>query len=345
MNVRFLSRSAVAVVCVGLFCSQTMCAISFGKKDGVDVKIVNGGPLKHKSILAIGAFRVAFKTHDKVVATGGGIMNHGSGSSSIQEASMEGIEQPLMQKIADQIYADFVAQATAKGYTIIDSAKLAGSNAEYKNLAMTANFTDGPLGTFVVPTGQVSPVLATDDYKQENHGTRGFGAAFKGIGSQMSTTEANKVFPKVGKETDAAVIAVTIVVNFATFKGSQSAWMSGSKSSSNFGATIEGVDDLLMGTNIKAWDAKTNGCGNCMAHAYLKGNIHSTESIGEMTSHKANTTGDNVGNVLAGLTGSGSMTKRKSLTLTADPDAYQKNVLLVAQQAHEMLLSEIVKEK
>jgi len=340
-------RSTVSRISSGalLLCALSAHAINFGKKDATaSVKVNNGGPLKGKSTLAIGAFRVAFKQHDQVVSTAGGALMGGGGSSVTDDATMVGIDHALMQKIADAIYADFVQQATAKGYTIVDSVKLAATSAEYKALPSTVSFTDGPFGAFVVPTGQTSPVMPTDDYKQERHGAQGFGAAFKGVGAQMAKTEANAVFPKIGKETGAAVIAVNIVVNFAAFKGTQSVWMSGSKATVDFGATIEGVDPQLMGTMIKAWDAKTPDCGNCMAMAYLKGVVHSSDAIGTTEKRDALGVSGNVGNAIGGLMG-GSIAKHKAYELTADPAAYEKSVMQVSKDANAMLLEEIAKEK
>ena len=342
-------RSTVSRISSGalLLCAVPLSAhaINFGKKDAsASVKVINGGPLKGKSTLAIGAFRVAFKQHDQVVSTAGGALMGGGGSSVTDDATMVGIDHALMQKIADAIYADFVQQARAKGYTVLDSVKLAATSSEYKALPTTVSFTDGPFGAFVIPTGQTSPVMPTDDYKQERHGAQGFGAAFKGVGAQMAKTEANAVFPKIGKDTGAAVIAVNIVVNFAAFKGTQSTWMSGSKATVDFGATIEGIDPQLMGTMIKAWDAKTPDCGNCMAQAYLRGVVHSSDSIGTAEKRDALGVSGNVGNAIGGLMG-GSIAKHKAYELTADPVAYEKNALQVAKDANAMLLEEIAKEK
>ncbi|HEY4357364.1 MAG TPA: hypothetical protein VGN16_16555 [Acidobacteriaceae bacterium] len=343
MNRVFAYRTALAALTFSIACVAH--AGIFGKKDsGAEVKVINSGPFKGKSTLAIGAFRVTFKTHDTVVSVAGGaLMGHG-GSSVTDDTTLSGIDHAQMQKIADAIYADFIQQAADKGYTIVDSVKLAAASPEYKALPTTTSFTEGPFGYFVIPTGQTSPIMPTDDYKQERHGAQTFGASFKGIGAQTAKTEANAVFPKVGKDTGAAVIQVNIVVNYAAYKGTQSAWMSNSKATVDFGATIEGVDTALMGTMIKAWDARTPDCGNCMAVAYLKGNVHSSEPMGAAEKRDALGASGNIGNAIGALTG-GSIAKHKAYDFTAEPAAYEKNSLAVAKEATEMLLGEIAKEK
>jgi len=338
-------RSACSVCLVVTALAAPAFGIGFGskKEKSATIKLLNGKPLKGKSTLAIGAFRVAFKMKDQVVSVAGGALSGGHGSSVTDDTTMTGIDQVMMQKIADEIYADFLMQAKAKGYTIVDSASLATSSADYKALATTASGTEGPFGVFVIPTGQTSPVLGADDYKQDRHGAQSFTAGFKGIGLQNAKTAANEVFPKIAAP-DAAVIAVTMVVNFATYKGSQSTWMSSSSATVNFGATIEGADPYGSGTGIKIWDAKTMGCGACMASAYMAGNIHSEEGIGTTQKRDALGVSGNIGNAASVLMG-GSIAKHKAIELTADPVAYEKNVLVVAQEATDLLLSELAKSR
>ena len=345
MNRQFVSRALCAVLVSGAIVLPAK-AINFGKKEeSAEVKVTKGGPLKGKTSLAIGAFRVSFKTHDEVVSVGGGALMGGRGSSVRDDTTMSGVDQALMQKIADQVYADFVQQATAKGYTVIDSAKLATQSPAYKALPTTVNFAEGPLGAFVIPIGQTSPVLATDDYKQDRHGAQTTFGGFKGVGVQMATTEANSVFPKLANETGSAVIAVNIVVNFAAYKGTQSTWLSNSKATVDFGATIEGVDQQLLGTMVKVWDAKSSGCGTCMGQAHLQGDVHSSEAIGTFEKRDALGVSGATANAIGMLSGVGKQETHKAYHLTADPVAYEKNTLTVAKQANEMLLDAMVKER
>jgi len=339
---RFLYRRLFAASLVFLSLTLTASGIGFGRKDkNATVRIVNGKPLKGKSTIALGAFRVAFKMHDQVVSIARGALSGNGGSSVTDDTTLSGVDHALMQKIADQVYADFLSQAKAKGYSIVDSAALAASSPEYKALPTTASFTEGPFGEFVIPAGQTSPVLGADDYKQERHGAQTFTSGFKGIGVGMAKTAANDVFGKVGSP-DTAVLAVTIVVNYATYKGTQSQWGGTSSATVDFGATIEGTDPYGMGTGIRAWDAKT--CGMCMAQANMTGNVHSSESIGTTEKRDALGVSGNVSNAIGALMGTG-VGKHKAFTLTADPAAYEKNVLLVAHEASDLLLTEVAKEK
>lgn len=337
MSSAYVRSVATSLILVSAFLPAF--GIGFGNKDkGAVVKIVNGKPLKGKSTLALGAFRVAFKTHDQVVSIARGALMGNGGSSVTDDTTMSGVDHALMQKIANEIYADFVEQAKAKGYTIIDSASLASSSAEYKALPTTVSFTDGPFGAFVVPVGQTSPVLGADDFKQDRHGAQSMFSGFKGLGAQMSKSAADAVFYKIGSP-DAAVLAVTIVVNYATYKGTQSQWGGNSSASVDFGATIEGGDAYGIGTGIHAWDPKAG-----VAYANMVGNVHTSDPIGTTEKRDALGVSGNVSNAIGALTGTG-VGKHKAFALTADPAAYEKNVLVVAHDASDLLLTEVAKEK
>ena len=342
-----MSVSTFRSICAGALAvtlSIPAFSIGFGTKaKDATVKVVNGKPLKGKSTLAIGAFRVAFKTHDQVVSIAHGALMGNGGSSVTDDTTLSGVDHALMQKIADEIYADFLVQAKAKGYSITDSAALASTSADYKALPVTASFAEGPFGLFVVPTGQTSPVLGADDYKQERHGAQSFTSGFKGIGVGMAKTAANDVFIKVASP-DTAVLAVTIVVNYATYKGTQSQWGGSSSATVDFGATIEGADAYGLGTGVKAWDSKTQGCAACMAQANMSGNIHTSDSIGTTEKRDALGVSGNVSNALGALMGTG-VGKHKAFNVTADPVAYEKNVLVVASEASNLMLTKVAAER
>ena len=81
-----------------------------------------------------------------------------------------------------------------------------------------------------------------------------------------------------------------------------------------------------------------------MASAYMAGNIHSEEGIGTTQKRDALGVSGNIGNAASVLMG-GSIAKHKAIELTADPVAYEKNVLVVAQEATDLLLSELAKSR
>jgi hypothetical protein len=344
-NSRFsLVRPSLTLLALCSFALSANAGPFGSKETAATVKIERGGPLKGKSTLALGAFRVAFVTEDAANSESHGMFS-GGGSAARMTSQLVGIDHALMQKITDEIYADFLKQAAAKGYTVIDSASLAKSSSAYGALPPMENFDEGRLGTFVIPTGQRSVELAADHSAKQDKGAVGFISAMKNVSKSMATAEANKVFPVAAKDTNSTVVGVTIVVNFANFKGTSSSFGS-SKATIAPGATIDGQnkEDISHATSIMAWDASTSTAPAGMAMVLLEGEIHSDVSIGEFGSHSAMKAGDHISNGIAAL-GAGGQVNKKASELTADPIAYETNVLLVAAQANDMMLSAIAKEK
>ena len=318
----------------------------FGGKNNKDAsaKVTHGGPFKGQSSFALGAFRVAFVTEDKVVSVAKGMLSGGGGSSSKMTGELAGVDHALMQKIADEVYADFLKQAAAKGYTLIDSTQLAKTSAAYSAMAGAENFAEGRLGTVVIPTGQRSVPLAADDSAKAERGAQSFMASIHNVGAFTAKAEANKAFPEAAKEVGVPVLGVTIVVNFADFKGGVSKFGTSSKATIMAGATIDGTNEFSSATSIMGWDSKTQNCPGCMGEVGLTGRVHSDASIGTLDSHSEMKKGDHIANGLGALAGTGRVNKRGAV-LTADPAAYETNVLIVAAEASDILLSAMAKEK
>jgi hypothetical protein len=287
------------------------------------VKVSRGGEIKGKAVFALGAFRVAFVMQDAAAAAArSGLF--GSSAAKIS-AELVGVDRALMQKIADAIYADFLKQAAARGYTVIESSALVKTAAAYAALTPAENFTPGRMGTFVIPTGQRSVALASDARAKEEKGTGGFAARFNMISDQVAKSPAYDAFPVAADQAGAPVLAVTIAVNFANFKASSS--LGGSKASLAVGATIDGRNklELLPSTAILAWDKGTGTCAACQAQFGLEGQIYSDAAIGSYA-------------------GSGTQNNQSGV-VTADPAAYEQSVLAVAAQAIDLLLGAVAAER
>ena len=314
--------------------SARASGLPFGKKDdNASVKVDGGKVLQGKTTLALGAFRVAFVTSDSAYSESHGMFANG-GSNAKMTGELVGIDHATMQKIADQVYADFLKQAAAKGYTILDSTKVATTSSAYRDLTQTVNYADSRIGTLVIPTGQRSVALAADDSGKDSKGAATIGSAFHNLGKSVAKSEANKAFPIAAKEMGAPVIGVTIVVNFASFKGGSSSFGS-SKASIAPGATIDGTNknDLALNTSILGWDGSTCAAAvPCEARVYLQGYIHSDSPLGSTSTY---------GKTPWAMRD----TARKTAVLEADPALYEKGVLEVTTQASGMLLDAIQKEK
>ena len=317
-----ISRLIVLIGGVVLTGQAQALPFSSGGDKEATVVVAHGGEIKGKSTVALGAFRVAFVTKDAANAATSGIFG---GSAARISAELVGADNALMQKIADEIYADFLKQAAARGFTIIESSTLAKTAPAYAALVPSENFSVGRLGTYVIPTGQRSVALASDARAKEEKGTGGFATRFNIIGDQVAKSPSYDAFPVAARQADAAVIGVTIVVNFANFKGSSS--LGGSKASLALGATIDGrnKNEIIPSTSILGWDKGTDSCALCQAQFGIEGQIHSDAPIGTYDSSGAK--------------------NNQSGTVVVDPDAYARNVLLVAAQATDLLLGAVAGQK
>ena len=343
MNVSCL-RNAAAIAALALSASTLFAA-------GPSVRTERTGILKGRSTVALGAFRVIFVTEDSIASTstnnfGGGL---GGRATTEQDAALVGLEQPLMQKLTDSIYADFLDKMQTKGYTVLDSQKLATAAPAYKALDMTDNFESGRWGTYVVPTGQMSISLAADESKAVGRGSKGgVFSGFKAQGQKTKKGEADKVLPEVSKSANAPVLGVTVVVSFAQFRGSgYSHWGQSAKTKIQTGATINGTESRgPMVTGIQAWEAEMyHNCSVAcpLSTLSMEGDIHDENAIGELAKYDAKTKGDKQTNAIGILTGDS--VKHKGYVVQLDAAAYEKNVLTVSGQANELLVASLVKEK
>ena len=317
--------------------SSLMASSIFGGGSKEQIKVANGGVFKDGSSFAIGSFRVTFMTSDEVVSVAKGGWTSGNASSAMK-GTLIGLDHATMQKLADEVYADFLKQAAAKGLTIVESVKLAATSPSYKALATTPNYEEGRLGTIVIPTGQQSVPLPEDRTEKANKGSKGVFAQIKQQQTMLyATSDANKALPKAAKEAGMTILGVTMIVNFGDFKGATHNW-GGSHVKVLPGATVDGADkmELLRATSILGWGPNTMTCGNCMAQVALEGTIHSDENIGLTEASKArkSSLSDFSGNVL-------SNSSSKNFSIEIDPAAYEKNVLVVTSRTTALMLAEL----
>lgn len=336
--------SCVLVAAACLFSQISVAQLRIGGPNlkTANVHVDRGDMLKGQSTVALGAFRVIFVTTDGTDATANGRTSDGTAGQqaySAVDGAIRGLTKPLAQKITDEIYADFLAQAKAAGYTIVDSQGLAAKSAGYKALPMTENFTEGRFGRYVVPSGQMSAQLANDDSKEVGRGSsKGVFAGFKAQHQATKKGEAEKGLPEVSVEAGMPVWGVTIVVSFAKFKSSgTSHFLSHAGAGMELGPTINGIDEenMPMATGVQFWTKDSDKkCVNCYkpAQAELRGDIHTKDHIGDVTEIKKDGSWD------------GEVGYRGGKILIDKAD-YEKNELSVATQANRMLIESLAKER
>lgn len=346
---RLFPCALVGAAC--LFASPSSAQIRIGGPNlkTANVHVDRGNIMKGQSSFAVAAFRVIFVTSDYTSATSS---NNNAGetgafyegrSKASAAAQLVGLDKDLMQKLTDEIYADFLTRARTAGYTVVDSKGLAQRSKTYTTLPMTENFGEGRFGTYVIPTGQTSTEQANDNSTAVGRGaSSGVFGGFKKASQSRKKSDADKQMPDVSTEAGMPVVGVTMVVSFARFKSNGfSHWGQSSKTSVEFGPTINGIDeeDMPMATGIQFWDKDSNkNCVSCykLAAAVLRSDIHTTDSLGSLgkpvTKKDANW-----------ITGNAS--KDLKAVLFVDPELFQKNELAQASRANEMLIGALARER
>lgn len=319
------------------------------------IKTEHTGGLKGKNTLALGAFRVVFVISDSIAAesfnSGAQAGIFGSSSSKAEgDAAMVGLKPEMMQKITDELYAQFLDKAKSSGYSVIDSRTLAERAPEYASLDMTENNSAARWGIYVVPTGQTSAALPADESKELGRGSKkSVFSGFKANGQKFKKGEVDQVLPAISQKVDAPVMAVTYVVSFAKFKSNgRSHFGQSAHFKIEYGATLNGFEEQdPMATGIQFWD-KDGGkaCGMCTGSLLaLKGDVHSEANIGTVSKYDAKTNYEGFSNTMTYLNGGGNIQVHKGYIMTIDPALYEKNVLEVGNQTNGLLFAAMLKER
>lgn len=195
--------------------------VSLGTGPGMDF----GSLVAKAQKVVVAGYRVAFVTRNSASAyAGAGIANIGQSTGynrTITQAQKKRIEvglmnvnAPLMQAIADQLYADFVAQLKAAGKTVVTFEEIAQSPAvaaiDKAEIKEGNTYTISPMGdarhyTIVAPSGQplyfISGELLGD----------------KGPFSQGN----NKTIGTIAGDAQAVALLPMVVIDFAEVSSSE----------------------------------------------------------------------------------------------------------------------------
>jgi hypothetical protein len=223
----------------------------------------NGSQLKGMQRVAITVFNVAFPNEYEVKAKSSGI-SRGisfdiiSHNSSRMHTRLAGIDLSTRQEIADQAYADFVAQLKAAGYDVVDQAALAAAAPEYATWAALPNGSQGRFGTYVAPTGMKLRFMPGDTDRRSTSGM--FGQQMTAF-RVLDRTQAFLRSPYVARDANVNAIAVTLVIDYGVYSTSGNRRGFGKKVSTGFeeGATVAaGIlgDDATV---VRVWNTHSGG--------------------------------------------------------------------------------------
>jgi len=188
-------------------------------------------------------FRIEFQMRAEASASDGRYLGGGKHASASNSAyvHLKGVDDAVLQKIADQTYAAFVQDLAARGVEVIGPDKLTGV-AEYEPVLRVGKASGETLETkdsisrFFAPTGgRVYQLLRRTDKERQGIGS-GFSTAFADLQKEIPRAEL-----ELAKKYDAPAMKVLLTVSPARVKAGATAG----------GGLIGAAVSLMSSTEIK----------------------------------------------------------------------------------------------
>ena len=266
---------AVAGVTEGAILSKP---ISFGNGGGgptgmqniYDMVVEDRDGFKGPKRVAISVFNVAFprenvqsaKAQKKTSwmstnAIGSVFKNTDTTTKSMnQHTTLDGIDPATQQRIADAAYADFVAQLTTAGYEVVSADELAKLAPEYTTWTAAPNFSEGRFGSYVAPTGRKVFWLMGDQAKRDMSSHWDKQAS---LFRAMDRTQAYQRSAYLAHDAKVGIIAVTLVVDYGTYKTTGDAKFNSMDVSFTPGVTAQGGTHIDSATLAEYWGTDSGG--------------------------------------------------------------------------------------
>lgn len=228
-----------------------------------EMAVIGAGSFKGAHRVAITVFNVAFPDDNHLVAKTNG---HAGGFSSSAQAdlrtTMTGVDHATRQRIADQAYKTFVAQLTAAGYEVVDTAELTRLAPEYATWTPEPNFSQGRFGTYVAPRGKSLFWWQGDKMKRNETGALDYSmSVLKMLGDRP---QAFSRTPMVAYVAQVGAIAVTLVVDYGVYSTTGISRKGfGGKAAASFlpGVTVAAGVGVDRATSMNYWKPNSGGFG------------------------------------------------------------------------------------
>lgn len=186
-------------------------------RDEAPIKIANGDAIKGVQSLAIGAFTVGFifESVDQTAATGG--MIGAFGGTTKAKSELVGVTPEMMQKVADDAYADFVSQLGTAGYTLVPTATTFADAAFAKikpakaPVDINVALEKGSKGkaTYLKPSALPHLLLMPGDFT---------GSGFSSMGLNMDAASNSMALNSYARSAQTGVVDVVYLIDFSNQK-------------------------------------------------------------------------------------------------------------------------------
>lgn len=326
MTTRFKTAFALAV-------SLALAAPGPGFAADEPLKVQGQEALKASSTVAIGAFNVGFifELTDQTKATGGLIGAFGGATKA--KSKLTGVTPEMMQRIADAAYADFVAQLTAKGFTVqapdlaFASDQLAKTDGQQVPLEINIALEKGSKGkaTFYKPAALPRLLLIPGDFT---------GSGMSSIGLNMSAGRAVGALSSYARSAGVPVIDVVYLIDFSDQKRPGAFSFGGLAVNANLSVVPAYSRMSVLGANGKTttvtFKQGVSVDGDFIEQKDVTGASGTTQAAA------------NVAGGVAAAVGFGGLRfgKTKKFEFAAKPDSYEQGAVKVASLANGRLVDQ-----
>jgi hypothetical protein len=302
-------------------------------KSSEPLKVQDKGAVRGASQLAIAAFNVGFifESVDATAATGGLIGAFGGTTKA--KSSLVGVTPEMMQKIADAAYADFVAQAEAKGFTVV-AADSVFASADMERAKGDAGPTDinialekGSKGkaTYYKPAVLPRQIMLAGDF---------VGSGLSSMGLNMQAGMNGMAVSGYARSSGTPVVDVVYLIDFSDQKRPGAFSFGGLNVNANLSVVPTYSRMTVVGAN-----GKQNGVTFSQPVSVEGDFIEMADA-----SSALDKTSQAVGNVMGGLAaaagyGGFRLGKTRKFEFTAKPGSYEEGAAKLASLANERLVS------
>jgi hypothetical protein len=317
-----------------VFTASISCPVRAG--DEAPLKISGKDAVKGATQVAIGAFNVGFifESVDQTKATGG--LMGAFGGTTKARSELAGVTPEMMQTIADAAYADFAAQLTAGGFTVVEPATLYAHPAMAKlksqevPLDINIALEKGSKGkaTYFKPTVLPALIMVPGDFA---------GSGMSSIGINMAAGQASSALYSYARDAGVPVIDIVYLVDFSNQKRPGAFSFGGIEVNSGLSVasgfsrltfiSAQGKQSVLTINQPVAVE------GDFIEKADASSNLDKTSQSAA-----------NVAGGLAAVAGLGGLRfgKTRKFEFTAKPGNYEAGAAKAASLANERLIAQLV---
>lgn len=327
---RFVRLAAPCVAAFSLAVSPLVLA-----KEEAPLKIQNKGALKGASQIAIAAFNVGFifESTDATKASGG-LMGAFGGTTKAQ-SKLVGVTPAMMQQITDAAYTDFVAQMTARGFSVMEPGALF-ADPNFAKIKVQAAPTDINIALEDKSKGKATYYKPSALAKQVMIGTDFVGSGLSSMGLMMTAGQNGYLLSNYAKTAGAPVVDVTYLIDFSQQKRPGAFSFGGLKVNAALSVTPTYSKVTVIGANGKQ-DMLTLGQPVSVEGEFI--DMKDASSGFDKTSQA-------VGNVAGGVAaamgfGGFGLGKTRKFEFTAKPGNYEQGATKVASLANERVAAQL----